>query len=97
MGTLISGKLPNLQADTLAGRMDEEFVALFEATKGMNLPTDPTSVEDRRIMFVAIARGILRYLSDKSGRIDVTEDSAGSILNSEHDHDLDFTWSEEEP
>ena len=93
MGTLVAGSLSPFQADTLAGRMDEEFKALFEATKGMKLPTDAASVEDRRIMFVAIARGTLRYLAEHRGEIDVSQETAGSIVNSDHSHQLEFTWT----
>ncbi|MEL6475700.1 MAG: hypothetical protein AAFR17_00110 [Pseudomonadota bacterium] len=92
MGVLKSGTLSNFQANTLAGRMDEEFKTLFEATKGMKLPDDPASVEDRRIMFVAIAVGTLRYLAENKGQLDISTETAGGVSGSSHDHQLEFSW-----
>ena len=92
MANLKAGTVSGLQTDTLAGAIDAEFVALWNTLKDIDLPTDTAAVEDRRLMFVAIARGILLYLHNHRHDIDTTEDTAGGILNSEHDHRLEFDW-----
>jgi hypothetical protein len=91
MAKLKAGTVRNLQTDTLAGAMDAEFVALWGSLKDTALPTDVRAVEDRRMMFVAIARGMLAYLHDHRNDIETTEESTG-VSGSEHDHQLEFDW-----
>ena len=47
-------------ANSMAGAMEDEMEALFQAVKGHSVPA--TGREDRRLLFVAIARGVLKYL-----------------------------------
>jgi hypothetical protein len=91
MAKLKAGTVSNLSADTLAGRMDEEFVALWPSVKDIALPNDTRSREDRRLLFVAIARGMLRYLEDHEDDIGTTEEEADGS-GSDHDHRLRFEW-----
>lgn len=94
MDRLISGTIEGFTADTLAGRMDEAFVQIWNARKpDQALPNDQQSIDDRRMLFVAVAQGMLRYLHDHQDDIATTEDTAGGILNSEHDHQLFFDWA----
>jgi hypothetical protein len=46
--------------DTLAKAMEEEMADVFQKVKGKPLPE--IGKEDRRLLFVAIARGVLKYL-----------------------------------
>lgn len=92
MASLRAGTVTGLDADTLAGRIDAEFVALWASLKDTDLPTDPAAVQDRRLMFVAIARGVLRYLHDHRTDVETTVESAGGLTGGEHDHSLDFDW-----
>lgn len=48
--------------DSMALVIEEEMDDLLTALKGKGLPD--AGEEDRRILFVAIARGIVKYLSD---------------------------------
>jgi hypothetical protein len=91
MAKLQAGTVKQLKADTLAGRMDGEFVSLWNQFNDTALPGDTRTVEDRRLMFVAIARGMLTYLQDHQSDIATTEDRADGA-GSEHDHQLTFDW-----
>ena len=92
MAKLKAGTVSGLQVDTLAGAIDAEFSALWGVHKDIDLPNDVHAVEDRRLMFVAIARGVLLYLHNHRDDIATTEDQAGGIVNSEHVHQLEFDW-----
>jgi hypothetical protein len=46
--------------DTMAEAMEEEMADLFQMLKGKTMPE--IGKEDRRLLFVAIARGVLKYL-----------------------------------
>lgn len=92
MAKLQAGIVDEFQTDTLAGEMDGEFVSLWNSLNDIKLPEDPNIVRDRRVMFVAIARGMLRYLHNHLNDIGTTTDTAGGIAGSEHDHQLEFEW-----
>jgi len=77
MAKLIAGTVRNLIPDTLAGAMDGEFVQLWNQENEIALPNEPKAIADRRLMFVAIARGMLGYLHDNLDK---------------HDHQLEFEW-----
>ena len=47
--------------DSLALAIEEEFAAVYKGVKsGEDLP--PTARKDMRLLFVGVARGVLRYL-----------------------------------
>lgn len=52
-------------ADSMAARIDEEFGLALKALKGADLPAD--GADDRKLLFLAIARGVLRYLAERPG------------------------------
>ncbi len=91
MAKLQAGTVSNLKTDSLAGAIDAEFVSLWNSYKDIDLPNDTQAKEDRRLMFVAIARGVLSYLDDHRSDIGTTEEQANGV-GSEHDHDLQFEW-----
>ena len=47
-------------ADTMAEAIEEEMAYLFQTVKGKELPE--VGKDDRRLLFAAIARGVLKYL-----------------------------------
>lgn len=97
MGKLISGTVDSFSTDTLAGRMDEAFVQIWNSRKhDTALPTDTEAVNDRRMLFVAVAQGMLTYLHAHRSDLGTTEEQAGSIVNSEHEHQLSFDWTKTE-
>ena len=59
--------------------------------KDIQLPNNAQSREDRRLLFVAIARGTLKYLHDHRRDIETTEERANGG-GTEHDHQLEFDW-----
>jgi hypothetical protein len=91
MANLKAGTVTNLQTDTLAGAMDREFVSLWNVRKDIALPNDQEAIDDRRMMFVAIARGMLGYLHNHLSNVGTTTDQAGSV-GTDHDHQLEFEW-----
>lgn len=46
--------------DTMARAIEEEMADVFQKVKGLALPD--VGKDDRRLLFVAIARGVLKYL-----------------------------------
>ena len=91
MAKLKAGILNDLKQNTLAGAIDSEFVELWNTENDIELPDDPKAIIDRRLMFVAIARGILGYLQDHQDDIMTTTVPASST-GSEHNHQLEFEW-----
>jgi len=67
--------------DSLAAEMEEAMKSEWLVVKGDPLPA-PTGEEDRKIMFVAIARGLLKFLQDHRDEIFTTEESG----DDEHEH-----------
>jgi hypothetical protein len=83
----ISGKyyLDNTTlADSMALEIDNQMKALFEAIKGKSMPDDAQL--DRRMLFTAISRGILKYLKDHAddflSAITVTHTTGTSVTHS---------------
>lgn len=64
-------------ADTMAAAIDAELNALLAADGLPQLPTDSQDreVQDRRRLFVAIARGVVRHLHDNAAAFRVTVDA----------------------
>ncbi len=50
-------------ANSMAAAMEQEMESLFLAIKGQALPG--AGEEDRRLLFVSIARGLLKYLQQQ--------------------------------
>lgn len=53
--------------NTMAKAIEEAMADVYQRVKNVSLPE--TGKEDRRLLFVSIARGILKYLSDHQGDI----------------------------
>lgn len=97
MAKLKAGNLPDLQLDSLGGRMDDEFRNLWRTHKpDIVLPNDSATRLDRQLMFLAIARGMLRYLEDhetdiETNSVNVSDTNGDGIFDS-HQHHLNFDW-----
>jgi hypothetical protein len=72
---------------SLAAEMEAAMKAEWISVKGEPLPS-PTGEEDRKIMFVAIARGLLKYLEDHRSEVFTSEES-------EDDHQHTILWDYE--
>lgn len=81
-----------VMTDTLAGDMDDAMVEEWNRVKDLPLPTDQNIVDDRHILFVAIARGLLKYLERNEDLISTTEDTTNGGVGTEHSHQLSFEW-----
>lgn len=51
--------------DSMALAIEEEFALVYQGTKGTLLPD--TARKDMRLLFVGVARGVLRFLSTHEG------------------------------
>ncbi len=91
MAKLRAGSVTNEATDTLADAIDLEFKSLWNSHRDIELPDTAEAVRDRRMMFVAIARGLLAYLHDHRSDIGTTEEEAGGE-GTEHAHELNFEW-----
>ena len=72
---------------SMAYEMDEAMKTEWHRVKGEDLSPMPS--EDRRILFVAVARGVLRYLQKHGHDIGTTRSNGG-----DHSHTLEFTVSD---
>jgi hypothetical protein len=81
-----------LQVDGLAEAMEDGFKKEWQRMKGFGLPA--AGLEDRRVLFAGIARGILEYLKDHEDEMLKTitfEETVGRITHSIVETDLNFS------
>ena len=57
-------------ADSMALAIEDAMANVFEKVKGTPIPE--VGMEDRRLLYVAISRGILQYLADHQGDLSST-------------------------
>lgn len=86
MATLKAGKYDDI-ADSMASLIEAAMLDEWSHRYGEELPEDGR--EDRRILFKAIARGVLGYLEAHQGDIRTTT----GLIDS-HDHTLQFEVSD---
>jgi hypothetical protein len=82
--------------DSLAKAVEDAMDDLLFRTKGAHLPEEGR--EDRRLLFAAVARGVLKYLSDHQGalRAKVTVTGAAGTFDVK-DFNLAVTMSQHTP
>ncbi len=90
MVALKAGRVGDID-DSMAGDIDAEMIAEWNRLKDVPMPDDPAVVQDRQIIFVAIARGVLGYLQRQQGEIATTEHPADGS-GPAHSHQLSFEW-----
>ena len=66
---------------SMAEAMEGEMVVLFKKIKGQELPA--TGRLDRRLLFVAVARGVLKYLRERQSD-DILVETVSGV--SDHTH-----------
>jgi hypothetical protein len=86
MADLKAGTLGDI-AESMAAYIEKAMQNEWLAVKGTSLPGGPGD-EDRKILFAAVAQGLLKYLYDH--RADIATLTAGS---DSHKHTADFTVS----
>jgi hypothetical protein len=67
--------------NSMAQSIEQEFISAWTAVYGRPLPE--RGEKERRIIFLAISRGILKYLDENADSIQVTRHSF-------HDYDVDL-------
>ena len=77
-------------ASSLASYIDQAMRNEWLAVKGEALPTGDQGADDRRILFAAIAQGVLKFLADHVGDLITTDDSGDAGLSTHH-HAMAFT------
>jgi hypothetical protein len=79
--------------DTLAEAIEEEMADMFQKVKGKPLPEPGKS--DRRLLFVAIARGVLKYLethqNDVLASVTINHTTGPSVSHSVSNVNLNIT------
>jgi hypothetical protein len=79
--------------DTLAKAIEEEMADVFQKVKWMPLP-EPGKA-DRRLLFVAIARGVLKYLeahqNDVLASVTINHTTGPSVTHTVSNVDLNIT------
>jgi len=83
MANLKAGTADDFSA-SLAAYMERAMQNEWRAVKGEGLPAG-LGVQDRRILFAAIAQGVLKFLYDHRHDISSTPDGGAS-----HQHKLEF-------
>ncbi len=78
MDKLYPGKYEAIE-ESMAAAIEDQMKKLFEEVKKTNIPD--IGKEDRKILFVAIARGILQYLNDNQNLINITFKFQGPASN----------------
>jgi hypothetical protein len=72
-------------ANSMAAYMERAMQNEWQAVKGYALPAS-IGAQDRRILFAAVAQGVLKYLLDHTNDLTTTQVSAET-----HTHKLVFT------
>jgi len=78
--------------DTLAKAIEEEMADVFQKVKGISLPD--VGKDDRRLLFVAIARGVLKYLEahqhDVLASVTISHTTGPSVTHTVSNVDLNI-------
>lgn len=77
-------------ASSMAAYIDKAMQNEWHARKNEYLPDEGQGADDRRILFAAIAQGVLKFLEDHVGDLVTTENTGdGGLTN--HRHTMAFT------
>jgi hypothetical protein len=85
---LRSGSHASDDDGTLTAYIEAAMREEWQAARGEVLPADGPGAEDRKILFAAVAKGVLRYLYDH--RADLVSTLAIPEGVSDHRHDAAF-------
>ena len=88
MGSPASAGTPSVFADSMAAQIEAAFNDLLAEEDLPRLPDDNSKESrDRRRLFVAIARGLVRHLDEHREAITVTVPDGGGTVSPEFDID----------
>jgi hypothetical protein len=88
MSNLKAGMVHNF-ASSMAAYIDQAMQNEWLAVKGEPMPTSDQGAEDRKILFAAIAQGVLKFLEDHVGDL-ITTDNSGDGGLTQHHHTMAF-------
>ncbi len=86
---LKAGTLDDFSA-SLASYMNTAMANEWLAVKGEVLPTSGPGVDDRKILFAAVAQGMMKFLADNLANLITSTDSAGAGPTTHH-HTMAFS------
>jgi hypothetical protein len=92
--SLKAGTIASFQ-NSMALYMEEAMRKEWRAVRGEDLRDDDRGAEDRRIMFAAVAQGVLRYLFDHNADLVSTLEIPDGW--GRHYHEMNFTISGYQP
>jgi hypothetical protein len=78
--------------DSLAAYIDQAMHNEWLAVKGEPLSADDRGADDRKILFAAIAQGLLKFLEDHLDDL-ITGDGIEDATTGDHHHEMDFSVS----
>jgi hypothetical protein len=88
MGSPAAANTPAVFADSMAAQIEAAFNALLAEEDLPRVPDDNSKESrDRRRLFVAIARGVVRHLDEQRSAITVTVPDGGGTVSPEFDID----------
>jgi hypothetical protein len=76
MAKLKAGRVTDFE-NSMAAEIEAAMRTEWHSVKGYDLPA-PAGEEDRKILFVAVARGVLKYLTDHRADIETSEAGGAS-------------------
>jgi len=71
-------------AASMAAYIDQAMQNEWQAVKGEPLPSGDQGAEDRKILFAAIAQGVLKFLGDHVNDLVTTTNSGDGGLTNHH-------------
>jgi hypothetical protein len=81
--------------ESMAKAMEDALSDLHQRLKGVSLPD--MAKEERRLLFVAISRGILKYLSDHQIVMRASVNVTGSGVRTVHNFNMHVTLDHHDP
>jgi hypothetical protein len=89
MANALKGGTVDNFASSLASYIDKAMQNEWQAVKGEPLPTGDQGADDRKILFAAIAQGVLKFLVDHRDDLITSDESEDGVTT--HRHTMAFT------
>lgn len=91
MATMLqAGTHASVDDGTLTAYLERAMREEWRDARGEELPSSGPGAEDRRILFAAVAKGVLRYLYDHRADLITTREILDGTANHRHEADFDL-------